>query len=143
METVTYTYSGGDLTAVTYADGKNVLYTWSASALTAMEDIQTAAGTRDKLAVTYGAGTPLRAASLGYTSGNVSVGTVTFAYGENTTKVTDQQGRWVIYQFNNLGNTTAVYNNEGQALYGRYAKNDSTETGRQTSFWPAPGCRTR
>ena len=39
--------------------------------------------------------------------------------------MTDNLGRYVIYQFNNFGNTTAVYNSAGQALYGRYAQDES------------------
>ena len=43
-------------------------------------------------------------------------------YGQNYTKVTDNIGHYCTYQFNDYGNTTAVYNDRGQALFGRYAK---------------------
>ena len=37
--------------------------------------------------------------------------------------------RWCTYEFNNWGNTVSVYNQKGQALYGRFAA-DETSDGR-------------
>ncbi len=127
IETVTYAYTAaGDLASVTYHDGESVTYAWDgAHIMTSASDIENADGSRDTLSVSCSSASPARTTALSYTSKNTSVTSLTFAYGDNTTKVTDNLGRYVIYQFNNFGNTTAVYNSAGQALYGRYAQDES------------------
>mgnify|MGYP004478450229 FL=1 len=127
IETVTYAYTAaGDLASVTYHDGESVTYSWDgAHIMTSASDIENADGSRDTLSVSCSSASPARTTALSYNSRNTSVTSLTFAYGDNTTKVTDNLGRYVIYQFNNFGNTTAVYNSAGQALYGRYAQDES------------------
>ena len=127
IETVTYAYTAaGDLASVTYHDGESVTYAWDgAHIMTSASDIENADGSRDTLSVSCSSASPARTTALSYNSRNTSVTSLTFAYGDNTTKVTDNLGRYVIYQFNNFGNTTAVYNSAGQALYGRYAQDES------------------
>ena len=134
LETVTYTYSDGNLTQVSFADGKTVEYSWSGHIMTAAKDIARSDGSRDTLTFSYiqnpAASTfPVRISSLAYTSCGTNISSLAFEYATNYTKVTDNTGRWMAYQFNNNGNTTSVYNNEGQALYGRYAK-DENSSGR-------------
>ena len=102
--------------------------------MTAAKDIARSDGSRDTLTFSYiqnpAASTfPVRISSLAYTSCGTSISSLAFEYATNYTKVTDNTGRWMAYQFNNNGNTTSVYNNEGQALYGRYAK-DENSSGR-------------
>ena len=131
LETVTYTYSDGNLTQVSFADGKTVEYSWSGHIMTAAKDIARSDGSRDTLTFSYiqnpAASTfPVRISSLAYTSCGTNISSLAFEYATNYTKVTDNTGRWMAYQFNNNGNTTSVYNNEGQALYGRYAKDESS-----------------
>ena len=131
LETVTYTYSDGNLTQVSFADGKTAEYSWSGHIMTAAKDIARSDGSRDTLTFSYiqnpAASTfPVRISSLAYTSCGTSISSLAFEYATNYTKVTDNTGRWMAYQFNNNGNTTSVYNNEGQALYGRYAKDESS-----------------
>ena len=110
----------------TYADGKNVLYDYDTSnrLLTISNILQASA--RDTLTMTYGSGALVRTKSMQMNSGGSQVSKVNFTYGENSTTVTDHVGRWVTYQFNNGGNTTAVFNSVGQALYGRWAKDVSS-----------------
>ena len=134
LETVTYTYSDGNLTQVSFADGKTAEYSWSGHIMTAAKDIARSDGSRDTLTFSYiqnpAASTfPVRISSLAYTSCGTNISSLAFEYATNYTKVTDNTGRWMAYQFNNNGNTTSVYNNEGQALYGRYAK-DENSSGR-------------
>ena len=131
LETVTYTYSDGNLTQVSFADGKTAEYSWSGHIMTAAKDIARSDGSRDTLTFSYiqnpAASTfPVRISSLAYTSCGTNISSLAFEYATNYTKVTDNTGRWMAYQFNNNGNTTSVYNNEGQALYGRYAKDESS-----------------
>ena len=102
--------------------------------MTAAKDIARSDGSRDTLTFSYiqnpAASTfPVRISSLAYTSCGTNISSLAFEYATNYTKVTDNTGRWMAYQFNNNGNTTSVYNNEGQALYGRYAK-DENSSGR-------------
>ena len=134
LETVTYTYADGNLTQVSFADGKTAEYSWSGHIMTAAKDIARSDGSRDTLTFSYiqnpAASTfPVRISSLAYTSCGTNISSLAFEYATNYTKVTDNTGRWMAYQFNNNGNTTSVYNNEGQALYGRYAK-DENSSGR-------------
>ena len=134
LETVTYTYSDGNLTQVSFAVGKTAEYSWSGHIMTAAKDIARSDGSRDTLTFSYiqnpAASTfPVRISSLAYTSCGTNISSLAFEYATNYTKVTDNTGRWMAYQFNNNGNTTSVYNNEGQALYGRYAK-DENSSGR-------------
>ena len=134
LETVTYTYSDGNLTQVSFADGKTAEYSWSGHIMTAAKDIARSDSSRDTLTFSYiqnpAASTfPVRISSLAYTSCGTNISSLAFEYATNYTKVTDNTGRWMAYQFNNNGNTTSVYNNEGQALYGRYAK-DENSSGR-------------
>ena len=131
LETVTYTYADGNLTQVSFADGKTAEYSWSGHIMTAAKDIARSDGSRDTLTFSYiqnpAASTfPVRISSLAYTSCGTNISSLAFEYATNYTKVTDNTGRWMAYQFNNNGNTTSVYNNEGQALYGRYAKDESS-----------------
>ena len=131
LETVSYSYSDGNLTQVSFADGKTVEYSWSGHIMTAAKDIARSDGSRDTLTFSYiqnpAASTfPVRISSLAYTSCGTNISSLAFEYATNYTKVTDNTGRWMAYQFNNNGNTTSVYNNEGQALYGRYAKDESS-----------------
>ena len=131
LETVSYSYSDGNLTQVSFADGKTAEYSWSGHIMTAAKDIARSDGSRDTLTFSYiqnpAASTfPVRISSLAYTSCGTNISSLAFEYATNYTKVTDNTGRWMAYQFNNNGNTTSVYNNEGQALYGRYAKDESS-----------------
>ena len=119
IETVSYTYSSSRLSTVTYADKKNATYGYADGKLTEARDILRTGLGRCKLTIAYG-GTPAKVKSIKNYDGETLVNSVELRYGDHTTKVTDNAGRWCSYQFNNWGNTTSVYNQAGQALYGRY-----------------------
>lgn len=126
IETVNYTYSGSCPVTVTYADGKTAEYTWESNRMTSAKDIIQSDGYQDTLSIAYfvsssNSSLPVRVKKLSYYSDNTLVTSAEFFYGHNYTKVTDNVGRWCVYQFNDCGNTTSVYNDQGQALYGRYA----------------------
>ena len=125
IETVSYTYDSGALTTVTYADGKTAGYSYISNKLTEARDIQRGDGSCNKLAVSY-EGSPAKVTSIAYYDGATMVNSVSLLYGDHNTIVKDNRNRWCSYEFNNLGNTVSVYNNQGQALYGSFATNDGS-----------------
>ena len=128
LDQVTYYYNGNNLVQVTYTDGKSVNYAWSGNQYV-IQDIMNSDNTRDEVTISCTATNgyrPSRTTGLTYRSKGSVIGILSFEYGENTTKVIDQSGRFALYHFNNYGNTTSVYNNEGKALYGRWAKDESS-----------------
>ena len=123
IETVSYSYDSGALTTVTYADGKTAGYSYVSNKLTEARDIQRGDGSCNKLAISYD-GNPAKVTAIAYYDGSTMVNNVSMLYGDHNTIVTDNRNRWCAYEFNNLGNTVSVYNNQGQALYGTFATND-------------------
>ena len=116
LETVTYAYSSDNLTTVTYADNNTATYAYTSGYLTSATGCQ-----GEQITVTYGSDTG-KVGQVTATDGSTVVSSAAFLYGDNYTKVTDHNGRWCIYQFNNQGNTVSVYNHRGQALYGSYSE---------------------
>ena len=53
LETVSYSYSDGNLTQVSFADGKTAEYSWSGHIMTAAKDIARSDGSRDTLTFSY------------------------------------------------------------------------------------------
>ena len=116
LESVSYTYSYNQLTKVTYADNNSAAYTYDGGYLVS------AVGCQNKsVTIEYSTGIPAKVKKLTSKDGSETVGSASFIYGDNYTKVTDNNKRWCIYQFNNMGNTVSVYNRRGQALYGNYS----------------------
>ena len=128
LETVSYTYSSGALETVTYADGKTAGYSYANNTLTEARDIQRSDNSCNKLNISY-AGSPARVTEISYYDGATLVNSVSLRYGDHNTIVKDNMDRWCTYEFNNWGNTVSVYNQKGQALYGRFAA-DETSDGR-------------
>ena len=125
IETVSYTYTSGALTAVTYADGKSAGYTYNNNTLEEARDILRGNGTCNKLQIEYD-GTPAKVKGISYYDGATLVNSVSLRYADHNTIVTDNTGRWCSYEFNNLCNTISVYNQAGQALYGSFASDESS-----------------
>ena len=125
IETVSYTYTSGALTAVTYADGKSAGYTYNNNTLEEARDILRGNGTCNKLHIDYD-GTPAKVKGISYYDGATLVNSVSLRYADHNTIVTDNTGRWCSYEFNNLCNTISVYNQAGQALYGSFASDESS-----------------
>ena len=128
LETVSYAYSSGALETVTYADGKTAGYSYANNTLTEARDIQRSDNSCNKLNISY-AGSPARVTEISYYDGATLVNSVSLRYGDHNTIVKDNMDRWCTYEFNNWGNTVSVYNQKGQALYGRFAA-DETSDGR-------------
>ncbi|MBQ6273895.1 MAG: DNRLRE domain-containing protein [Oscillospiraceae bacterium] len=125
IETVSYTYTSGALTAVTYADGKSAGYTYNNNTLEEARDILRGNGTCNKLQIEYD-GTPAKVKGISYYDGATLVNSVSLSYADHNTIVTDNTGRWCSYEFNDLCNTVSVYNQAGQALYGSFASDESS-----------------
>ena len=121
LETVRYSYSNNNLTTVTYVDGNTATYAYTNGYLSGASGCQ-----NDHVLVNYGIGGSAKVKSITTKDGSVVVNSASFIYGDNYTKVTDETDetnkRWCIYQFNNLGNTVSIYNDQGQALYGTYSE---------------------
>ena len=117
VETVSYGYSNRLLTAVTWQDGHTVSYSYNSdNTLSCAADNGENVG--DRVELTYNRA---KVSGMSWLSGSTPMTAVTLSYGNHWTKVTDNVGRWCTYQFNNFGNTTSVYNQDGQAVYGRFA----------------------
>lgn len=105
--------TSGNLATSTYPDSKSVSFTYDANhLLTRAQDI-------DGYAVTYAytttaAGCPSRVKKISEFSGSTAGGELTISYAHNQTTFTDHKGRKTIAQFNNLGNTVSVQDDEGR-----------------------------
>ncbi|MBQ6454265.1 MAG: hypothetical protein IJJ14_07925 [Coriobacteriales bacterium] len=130
LESVEYSYSSGYLTSVTYVDGEDVSYSYDSSGRPIeICGIECTSGYRDTLDIDYTAGSGYqhaRVTSLSFESENMQMGSLDFTYGHATTRVTDANDHFVVYQFNEWGNTTAVYDDMGCAVYGRYARDEDS-----------------
>ncbi len=138
ITTRTFSVTDGNFTASNYPDGKSVSFTYDANhLLTRAQDI-------DGYAVTYAytttaAGCPSRVKKISEFSGSTAGGELTLSYAHNQTTFTDHKGRKTIAQFNNLGNTVSVQDDEGRAGYWQYANDgaDESNTTRQNQLTAA------
>ncbi len=102
---VNYSYTAGNLTMMNYTDGENTLFKYG------IGNILSKVTAIDNQYITienYGI-IPYRIKTITEYSSNATIGNkVTFAYGENTTKITDNNGNINNYSFNNWGETTSI-----------------------------------
>ena len=125
----TYTYSGSNLTGIGYKDGKQVIYGYTSNNL--LSSVQDIDGYRLEYSYnTVTAGQPNRVNQLREYDGSTEGGKVDIEYAHNQTTFTDHAGNVQVHQFNNLGNTVAVQDNEGHAQYAKYSKNNSGDSGK-------------
>jgi YD repeat-containing protein len=121
--------SGGDLSSVTYKDGKSVSYGYDANhLLLSAQDI-------DGIRVTYDYNTndnakPNRVVQTALYDGAALGGELGIAYAHNQTSFSDYQGRKVIEQFNNSGNTVSAQDDNGFAEYAKYADANADGTSK-------------
>ncbi len=128
--TVSYAYdASGQLTAVTYPDGENIAYAYADNRLQSLSDIDRGENIRDTVSLAYNPD-KRQVTSLTYTDAGTLVSSLSFTYGDHWTKVADNLGHWCTYQFNNFNNTTSVYNEQGQALYGSFATDTDADAPR-------------
>ena len=138
ITSVSYTYSGSNLTQVTDKDGKNSEYTYNS------ENLMTAATDADgyKLAYSYTTYSPKRVAGVTEyqvkSDGSAVLGGgLTITYAHNQTTFEDHNGNLQIMQFNDFGNTISIQDGEGRAEYAQYALNlynDSAESDADMSL---------
>ena len=124
--TETFEYSGDNLTKVTYPDG------------TAQRFSYTAGGRIEKVTDTDNSGFTVsydgrnRVAELKEIASDGSVGaSKTFGYGNNLSKITDNKGRRMTYQFDTFGRTTCIYDNLNNSYSQSYTP---TNTSRSKIF---------
>ena len=126
---VSYSYdTSGRLTAITYADNKISQYAYDSTGnlLSALN--------HDGYYVcyTYTEAAPHRVVSIQEYANSVAGGSLSIAYGWNSTTFTDNQGRKSIYQFNNAGQTVAIRDVDGSAQYCSFNSQDRTVTQLKT-----------
>jgi len=112
-----FSYTGVQLTTITYPDGTTTEYTYDVS------DKLTSAAYNNGYKITYEYYTvaPYRAKKILETHGDGTLGNeLNISYGNNTTFFTDVKGRKNTYQFNFLGNTINVKDADGNAEYYKY-----------------------
>ena len=110
---VGYTYTSARLTTITYSDSRSSSYTYNANG-----DL-TRAQNFDGYKVDYGYTSiaPFRVTSISESSSTTTGGSVSIAYGWNSTVFTDNASRKSIYQFNNAGQTIAIRDVDGSAQF--------------------------
>lgn len=100
-----FTYSSGNLTKVTFADGESVEMTYDGNHL--IKAIQGIDNTR--LKINYDSSGQRRVTSVNWgASDSQLLESYSFSYKQNQTKITDIQNRSYTYQFNDYGQTTGV-----------------------------------
>ena len=122
---VNYGYTNSNLTSVTDKDGGVSNYTYTTNNLLATaQDID---GYKISYAyTTTTAGEPNRIKTISEYSDSQAGGVLNIEYAHNQTKFTDYNGNVQIVQFNNMGNTISVQDDQGRAQYAQYAINDPT-----------------
>ena len=126
---VSYGYTNGNLTSVTYQDGKKSTFTYGTNnLLTSATDIDGYALKFEYNTTT--AGQPNRVSKVSEFDGSAAGGILNFEYAHNQTTCTDHNGNVQILQFNNMGNTVCIQDGEGHAQYAKYAKDNAEESGK-------------
>ena len=123
---VTFGYTGSRLTSVTDKDGKTTTYNYNAKKLlSSATDID---GYKLGFAYTTDTeGQPSRIKTIAEYSGTTPGGALHLEYGQNQTRITDHDGNTQILQFNNMGNTVSIQDDQGRAQYAGYDLNDPRE----------------
>ena len=123
---VNFGYTNSNLTSVTDKDSKVSRYTYTTNNL--MSSAQDVDGYKINYAyTTTTAGEPNRIKTITEYSGSTAGGVLNITYAHNQTKFTDYNGNVQIVQFNNMGNTISIQDDQGRAQYAQYAINDPTK----------------
>ncbi len=130
LQDVAFAYNANtELTTITHNDSKTTSYAYTSNhLLNKVTDI-------DGYYVKYTYNTtstslPNRVAKLEYFDNAVAGSTLTFAYSHNQTIFTDYRGRKITEQFNDMGNTICVQDDQGNAQYAGYAKDTDSDSGK-------------
>lgn len=131
-----YKYTSNNLTEIVYPDSRIVKYTYSNNCLTKAKNINNYAvlyeysteenSTDQNKRATYRVSQVHEQVEAGTTPSPGQ--SVSYEYTVNTTKVTDNQERNTIYQFNTSGQPVSVRDAEGRAVYAAYSKAERMTT---------------
>jgi len=69
---------------------------------------------------------PYRVMQVSESNGGTQGGQLNFSYGNNETTMTDNNGRKNIYEFNNIGKTVCIQDNDGNASYYDYSDSSNS-----------------
>ncbi len=123
LSSVSFAYTGTQLTSITDPDGKVSTYGYTTNNLLSYaQDID---GYR--ISYTYNslvAGKPNRISSIAESDDGEAGRSMTIVYGRNCTTFTDQNGNKQLKQFNNWGNTVSINDGQGRGQYAQYQNND-------------------
>ncbi|MHC1731936.1 MAG: DNRLRE domain-containing protein [Bacteroidales bacterium] len=120
------TQSYQKLTQITYPDGKITNFNYDSN----YKLISATNYDGTKLTYEYYTYSPYRVKKVLESNGSTLGEELNFGYGNNTTTMTDYQGRKNIYQFNNSGKTVCVQDSDGNASYSDYS--DSSNISKST-----------
>lgn len=119
---MTFSYSNGCPTEVTYQDGEKIHYEYDTNhLLTAAEDIDGYRVEYSYHPVTDATWQPYRVKTVSEHDGDADGGALTIEYGHNQTTFTDRNNNVQIMQFNNWGNTVSIQDNQGRAQFATYS----------------------
>lgn len=123
LDFVAYSYTGEQLTEITYKDNEKTTFTYnSANLITCAKDIDDY-----KIEYTYNSPQqshqPYRVLSVQEKDGDAEGSRISIAYANNQTTFTDHNNNVEIMQFNNWGNTTSVQDGLGRAQFAQYSFN--------------------
>lgn len=113
----TYNYTGDQLTSIGYIDGKTSIYTYDGNVNL------TSAVSYSGYKITYGyyGAAPYRVSSISESNTDGTQGDqLNVSYGFNTTTFTDTKNKKNVYQFDNIGKTICIKDQEGNAKYYKY-----------------------
>ncbi|CDM67294.1 Hypothetical protein CM240_0115 [Clostridium bornimense] len=113
----TYEYSGNSLTKITYPDGKSSSYEYEGDNRIMHATDYT--GNRIRY-VYYNTSTYRMGIAIANNVSGEENSRVNFQYGNNSTKITDNTGKYSCYQFDNTGKTISIRDDEGNAKYYKY-----------------------
>ena len=122
---VNFGYTNSNLTSVTDKDSEVSNYTYTTNNLLATaQDID---GYKISYAyTTTTAGEPNRIKTIAESTDTAVGGVLAIEYAHNQTKFMDHNGNVQVVQFNNMGNTISIQDDQGRAQYAQYAINDPT-----------------
>jgi RHS repeat-associated protein len=129
-----YAYTNGNLTKITYPDGKFVSYSYDASDL--MTDAINIDGYKATFVYYQNANYRIKSMQeVGNNNGSAVNGKkLVFTYGKYRTSITDDKDNAIypnaidtkeVYLFNNLGNTVCVRDSSGKASYFKYGQGNA------------------
>lgn len=131
ISSVSYSYTGNNLTQITDKDSKYSTFGYTNNYLTSVTDV-------DGYRLSYTYNSQNRVASVTEKQvkndgSTIDGGSLTITYTQNQTKFVDHNGNVQIMQFNDWGNTISIQDGEGRAQYAQYALNNSADSSKSVN----------